>query len=536
MANPSLSAGVNGDNSCATNPKAGRLVMDELRAGALELAWTVRIASEIDCGESLAKYCQKAKAPPSEDECCALLDRLTACCRSFRTLRGALNGGQEPDYQAWLSIVRQRPNIEFCLNSEMVRELNLCKGAFFMALEECTEQTEQLRGLIARTSLPERVKSSIALLPDAVLALPTQMRDMKNEPQLTMPARMPAEPRRSGSRFNDRAFALAIQELDSMVGLDSVKECVRTYANLVKLSLERERNGDPALALSMNFVFKGNPGTGKTSVARCLGRILKAAGLLESGHLVEVDRSGLVAGYVGQSEAKSEDVFKKALGGVLLIDEAYGLTASGKEDFGRRALEVILKAMEDHRGKVAVIVAGYPELMDQFISSNPGLQSRFTEYIDFPDYTPAELTVIFGRMLEQQHFAASPELLCAANVWLAVLKHQTGTAFGNGREVRNLVQKLVKNHANTVAQRDGLSPISREEINSIHPEDLPFSDLQGQPLQYADIASLQWRIRSEDGSEQLLDSYQAGQIFHGAIGEKSCSIAGLPVLVSLPQA
>ncbi len=190
-------------------------------------------------------------------------------------------------------------------------------------------------------------------------------------------------------------------ELDSLIGLESVKQEVKSLVNLVKVRRLRKENGLPIPPMSLHMVFMGNPGTGKTTVARIISGLYAAIGVLEKGQLIEVDRSGLVAGYVGQTALKTQEVIKSALGGVLFIDEAYSLASGGENDFGREAIETILKAMEDHRDELIVVVAGYDGPMEKFINSNPGLQSRFNKYIYFPDYTGRELMAMFRLQCEK---------------------------------------------------------------------------------------------------------------------------------------
>ena len=186
------------------------------------------------------------------------------------------------------------------------------------------------------------------------------------------------------------------KELDGYIGLANIKTEVRSLINMAKVYQRRREMDLPTTDLSLHMVFSGNPGTGKTMIARLMARVYHSLGILSKGQLVEVDRSGLVAGYVGQTAIKTSKVLEGAIGGVLFIDEAYTLTSAGSEnDFGQEAVDTILKAMEDHRDDLIVIVAGYTELMHDFIESNPGLRSRFNRYLEFADYTPAEMLEIF---------------------------------------------------------------------------------------------------------------------------------------------
>lgn len=239
-----------------------------------------------------------------------------------------------------------------------------------------------------------------------------------------------------------------INELNNLVGLDSVKKDVLSLIHVQKVQRMRTQRGLKKLPFSNHLVFYGNPGTGKTTVARLLARIYHAIGILSQGQLIEVDRSGLVAGYVGQTALKVQEVIKSALGGVLFIDEAYALTyAANGNDFGQEAIDTLIKAMEDHRDDLIVIVAGYTEPMKQFILSNPGLQSRFNKYIYFEDYTVEELVEIFQIICHRSGYRLSSEALhYTKNVFLE--KYQSRDAnFANAREVRNFFEKVVVNQA-----------------------------------------------------------------------------------------
>lgn len=222
--------------------------------------------------------------------------------------------------------------------------------------------------------------------------------------------------------------------------------------------------------MSFHLVFSGNPGTGKTTVARIVGKVYNALGILSKGHLVEVDRSGLVAGYVGQTALKTQEVIAQALGGVLFIDEAYTLTPeNGDKDFGQEAIDTILKAMEDHRDDFIVIVAGYATLMPRFIDSNPGLKSRFNKYLYFADYNGEELYQIFQDRVKRNDYQLDEKAAEAVREHLQELYEDRDSNFGNARDVRNLFEKIVANQADRVA---GLETPSDEDIVTITAEDL----------------------------------------------------------------
>lgn len=258
-------------------------------------------------------------------------------------------------------------------------------------------------------------------------------------------------------------------QLDALVGLDVVKKDVKNLVNLMKVRKLRQDNGLPVPPMSLHMVFMGNPGTGKTTVARLLGGIYSALGVLSKGQLVEVDRSGLVAGYVGQTALKTQEVISSALGGVLFIDEAYSLSSGGENDFGREAIETILKAMEDHRDDLIVIVAGYDGPMDKFISSNPGLQSRFNKYFYFPDYTGEQLTAIFRKQCEKNGYALSEDADSAAVKMFTELYENRDSNFGNGRDVRNCFEDMIVRQSNRVAAMDAPT---KDDLMCVLPCDL----------------------------------------------------------------
>lgn len=236
-----------------------------------------------------------------------------------------------------------------------------------------------------------------------------------------------------------------LAELDALVGLDPVKAEVKLLTSLLQVQALRIERKLPVLETSHHLVFTGNPGTGKTTVARLLAQIYRALGVVSRGQLVETDRSALVAGYVGQTAIKTREVIERAHGGILLIDEAYALVRGGDNDFGIEAIDTIVKLMEDRRDDLAVIAAGYPDEMHEFIESNPGLRSRFTRTIQFPDYTNDELVQIFVRLGEKNHYFATAE---AVMMLRGVIERQPrDRGFGNARFVRNLFERAVTNQA-----------------------------------------------------------------------------------------
>lgn len=261
-----------------------------------------------------------------------------------------------------------------------------------------------------------------------------------------------------------------MDDLNSLIGLASIKHDVKELYDFTRVQKLREDAGLATVPVSKHLVFTGNPGTGKTTVARILARLYKKIGVLSRGQLVECDRSGLVAGYVGQTAVKTRKKIEEAMGGVLFVDEAYTLAKGGQEnDFGQEAIDTILKAMEDHRDDFIVIVAGYTEPMERFINANPGLRSRFNKYIEFPDYTDEELMQIFAADCKKYQYT------CGAGVEEGVAKELSrrraaaGSNFANAREVRNLFEEIVTNQAGRVAR---MEHPDREAMQTILAEDL----------------------------------------------------------------
>lgn len=257
-------------------------------------------------------------------------------------------------------------------------------------------------------------------------------------------------------------------ELDSYIGLGAVKQEVRNLINMVKVHRMREENGLPTTELSLHMVFSGNPGTGKTTIARLMARIYHSLGILSKGQLVEVDRSGLVAGYVGQTALKTSKVIEKAMGGVLFIDEAYALNGDGANDFGQEAIDTVLKAMEDHREDLVVIVAGYDALMEKFIHSNPGLESRFNRFLHFEDYTVEEMMDIFAMQCKKGHYELVEEAREQVEAFIRE-ENDGGISFGNARGVRNLFEQILVQQANRLA---GMETVSRDDLTKLLCEDI----------------------------------------------------------------
>ena len=291
-------------------------------------------------------------------------------------------------------------------------------------------------------------------------------------PEPQQPAAAPAAEPQAESKPEEPEPTLEelMAQLDGLCGLEKVKADVKSLVNLVKVRKLRQEHDLPVPPLSLHLVFMGNPGTGKTTVARLLAQLYKAIGVLSKGQLVEVDRSGLVAGFVGQTALKTGEVIQKALGGVLFIDEAYALAGQDNpNDFGKEAIETLLKGMEDHRADLVVIVAGYTELMGRFLHANPGLESRFNKYFYFEDYNGAQLMEIFCSMCEKNGYTLSDDSRTYAEQYLKELYKNRDENFGNARDVRNLFERAVARQSDRVA---ALKAPSKEELMALTVADL----------------------------------------------------------------
>ncbi len=260
-----------------------------------------------------------------------------------------------------------------------------------------------------------------------------------------------------------------MEELNALVGLDKVKEDVQSLMNFIRVSKLRKERGMKVPTVSYHLVFTGNPGTGKTTVARMIARLYKVMGILPKGQLVETDRSGLVAGYLGQTAIKTQEVIDKAMGGVLFIDEAYALANDKEDSFGKEAIETVLKAMEDHRDELVVIVAGYDDLMHKFIDSNPGLSSRFNKYFNFPDYDGEALLKILQRFCDSNGYTLAEDILPTLREKFNEMYEHREKHFGNARTIRNLFEHAINDQADRLATDED---ITDEELTQLTSEDI----------------------------------------------------------------
>ncbi|MGD9721233.1 MAG: AAA family ATPase [Pirellulales bacterium] len=284
-----------------------------------------------------------------------------------------------------------------------------------------------------------------------------------------------AVPSPASQPTNEQRLQTALQSLDELIGLDSIKNEIRELTRFLRVQQQREQAGLPRTQVSLHTVFAGNPGTGKTSVARVLGEVFGALGIVRQGHLIEADRSTLVAGYMGQTAERTNKIVDSALDGVLFIDEAYSLVSDrGDDPFGQEAVQILLKRMEDNRGRLIVVLAGYSDEMQRLLGTNPGLASRFQRTFDFPDFTVVELCRIFQSLCEKNHYSLPPATRARLVLGFAYLLAAPDPHFGNGRVVRNVFERAIRRLANRIAD---VAPLTKELLTRLEPEDIFLDDV-----------------------------------------------------------
>jgi len=281
--------------------------------------------------------------------------------------------------------------------------------------------------------------------------------------------RRAAAPAAEKEQDRQRSIQAIMAELDGLIGLETVKQHVREIRAYTEIQAARAKHGLTSGATGLHMIFTGNPGTGKTTVARLLGKLFHGMGLLPKGHMVEVERADLVGEYIGHTAQKTREVIKQALGGILFIDEAYSLARGGERDFGKESIDCLVRAMEEHRGELILILAGYPAEMEWFLSQNPGLRSRFPIRIDFPDYTPDELLAIGIKMWQDREYELTPDARDALRSILRSRSWLTAGDQGNARAVRNLVERSLRCQAVRLV---GRAEITREDLMTLTRADL----------------------------------------------------------------
>lgn len=371
------------------------------------------------------------------------------------------------------------------LLSDGLRLANLIAKADGKVTPEEKQQLNMLRSHLENLLKPLKLADEPKPLAAGNQALQTR----EAAPAKSGTASPPSTAAAGSTKSPEQRFQEAQAELERLVGLASIKQEVQSLMNFLKLQRERAAHGLPESKISLHSVFQGNPGTGKTTVARLIGQLLGALGILAKGHLVETDRSGLVAEYAGQTGPKTNKKIDEALDGVLFIDEAYSLVAEkGDDPYGAEAVQTLLKRMEDDRGRLVVILAGYPGPMQRLLRSNPGLSSRFNRFFTFPDYSGLELCQITETLARQCHYELRPLARAKLLLGFAHLTAQRDEHFGNGRLARNLFEKAISRLADRVAS---IAPLTKELLTHLEDADLPFDELPmevGNGLEQAQFA------------------------------------------------
>jgi len=410
-------------------------------------------------------------------------------------LREAATGlFQQADLLDWESLVA--PFVRYAPLSESKAQVETIVMRLANLVAKCDGQTMPEESIALHTLQreidmalnPARPEQVLAPLPSSGGSATAQQHEQQQaHTQVDAPPQAPTEEDRV------QRLASALKELDQLIGLTAVKERVRSYANFLKLQQTRRDAGLSTMPISLHMTFVGNPGTGKTTVARIVGQILGALGTLPSGHVVETDRSGLVAEYAGQTATKTNKLCDSAKGGILFIDEAYSLIdKSGDDAYGREAIQALLKRMEDDRESMAVILAGYCDEMDHMIRSNPGLSSRINTTIEFDDYDPIELAEIFECMCEQNQYKLPPDARYRVVLGFRDLYEKRDRHFGNGRLVRNAFEDSVRRLADRIAET---TQLSEDLLTTLCAEDISMPGMSRSDLEtcIGDVQKLRYQ-------------------------------------------
>lgn len=376
-----------------------------------------------------------------------------------RTVLFVCSGGVSPEWEE--SYIRHK-----------LAARNICSGVKWLTGEESKKTEWQVNMPADKTDqrmLPETVTSDEVESEGNIQESPEdEQREARKEFEKVK--KRLQERQKAEKEAKEQRVAKLLDELNQLVGLDNVKEEVRSLVNLIKVRRMREEYKLPAMDMSYHMVFTGNPGTGKTTVARLVARIYRELGILSEGQLIETDRSRLVAGYVGQTAINVREVVEQAIGGVLFIDEAYALVSPDTmNDYGSEAVDTLAKMMEDHRDDLVVIVAGYREEMEQFLRSNTGLISRFNKFITFEDYSEQQLLEILTVMAEQAGMVVEDTAVKKLGLYLASMNEQERRDFGNARGVRNVFERMIVNQANRIVL---LEEPTKEQLITLTAQDV----------------------------------------------------------------
>lgn len=376
-----------------------------------------------------------------------------------RTVLFVCSGGVSPEWEE--SYIRHK-----------LAARNICSGVKWLTGEESKKTEWQVNMPADKTDqrmLPETVTSDEVESEGNIQESPEdEQREARKEFEKVK--KRLQERQKAEKEAKEQRVAKLLDELNQLVGLDNVKEEVRSLVNLIKVRRMREEYKLPAMDMSYHMVFTGNPGTGKTTVARLVARIYREIGILSEGQLIETDRSRLVAGYVGQTAINVREVVEQAIGGVLFIDEAYALVSPDTtNDYGSEAVDTLVKMMEDHRDDLVVIVAGYREEMEQFLRSNTGLISRFNKFITFEDYSEQQLLEILTVMAEQAGMVVEDTAVKKLGLYLASMNEQERRDFGNARGVRNVFERMIVNQANRIVL---LEEPTKEQLITLTAQDV----------------------------------------------------------------
>ena len=376
-----------------------------------------------------------------------------------RTVLFVCSGGVSPEWEE--SYIRHK-----------LAARNICSGVKWLTGEESKKTEWQVNMPADKTDqrmLPETVTSDEVESEENIQESPEdEQREARKEFEKVK--KRLQERQKAEKEAKEQRVAKLLDELNQLVGLDNVKEEVRSLVNLIKVRRMREEYKLPAMDMSYHMVFTGNPGTGKTTVARLVARIYRELGILSEGQLIETDRSRLVAGYVGQTAINVREVVEQAIGGVLFIDEAYALISPDTtNDYGSEAVDTLVKMMEDHRDDLVVIVAGYREEMEQFLRSNTGLISRFNKFITFEDYSEQQLLEILTVMAEQAGMVVEDTAVKKLGLYLASMNEQERRDFGNARGVRNVFERMIVNQANRIVL---LEEPTKEQLITLTAQDV----------------------------------------------------------------